>query len=159
MKKLVLIRHAKSDWSFDSLDLERPISKRGINDIKVMSKILLDLDLDLDFIFISKAKRTIQTFEFFKKNKLFINTKFSIEDEIYDFHGDKVLKFIKNIEDFHSNVLIITHNNTCNNLVTEFSNKSLHVPTCGVLIFEFNVSLWKDINDSDFSHYFPKDFK
>ena len=47
MKKLILIRHAKSDWSFDLPDLERPISERGKNDIKVMSGILNKLDICL----------------------------------------------------------------------------------------------------------------
>ena len=36
MKYLILIRHAKSDWSFDLPYLERPISTRGKNDIKIM---------------------------------------------------------------------------------------------------------------------------
>ena len=156
MKKLILIRHAKSDWSFDLPDLERPISKRGKNDIKLMSSILNKLDVNLDHIYISKAKRTIQTFEFFKKNKLFLENNFSIEDDLYDFHGDKVLNFIKDVDDSYSSILIFTHNNTCNNLVVKFTNQYLHVPTCGILIFEFNVSLWKDISDSDISYYFPK---
>ena len=46
MKKLILIRHAKSDWSFDLPDLERPISKRGKNDIKLMSSIFNKLDIN-----------------------------------------------------------------------------------------------------------------
>lgn len=40
MKYLILIRHAKSDWSFDLPDLERPISNRGKNDIQIMSSVL-----------------------------------------------------------------------------------------------------------------------
>ena len=50
MKKLILIRHAKSDWSFDLPDLERPISKRGKNDIKLMSSILNKLDFNSKFL-------------------------------------------------------------------------------------------------------------
>ena len=115
MKKLILIRHAKSDWSFDLPDLERPISERGKNDIKVMSGVLNKLDINPDHIYISKANRTIQTFDFFKKNKLFLENNFTIEDDLYDFHGDKVLNFIKEIDDSYSSVLIFTHNNTCNN--------------------------------------------
>ena len=41
MKKLTIIRHAKSDWSFDLPDMERPISKRGKNDVKIMCEELL----------------------------------------------------------------------------------------------------------------------
>ena len=91
MKHLILIRHAKSDWSFDLPDLERPISKRGKNDVQIMSGVLKKINFNPEFIFISKAKRTIQTFEFFRSNGLFLNNKFSVEDDLYDFHGNKVL--------------------------------------------------------------------
>jgi len=159
MKYLILIRHAKSDWSFDLPDLERPISNRGKNDIQIMSSVLKKINLNPEYIFISKAKRTLQTFEFFRLNGLFLNNKFSIKDELYDFHGNKVLNFIKNLDNSFSNILIFTHNNTCNNLVRKLSNQFCNVPTTGVLIFEFNVSLWRDISNCNLSHYFPKDFR
>ena len=92
-------------------------------------------------------------------NGLFLNNKFSIKDELYDFHGNKVLNFIKNLDNSFSNILIFTHNNTCNNLVRKLSNQFCNVPTTGVLIFEFNVSLWRDISNCNLSHYFPKDFR
>ena len=38
MKKLTIIRHAKSDWSFDVPDMDRPISKRGKNDAQIMAE-------------------------------------------------------------------------------------------------------------------------
>ena len=81
------------------------------------------------------------------------------EKLLYDFHGNKVLDFIKNLDNSFSNILIFTHNNTCNNLVRKFSNQFCNVPTTGVLIFEFNVSLWTDISNCNLSHYFPKDFR
>jgi len=60
-----------------------------------------------------------------------------------------------------STVLIFTHNNTCNFLVNDFSDKfNLHVPTCGMLIFEFSVSLWAEIEKSkNFSFFFPKEYR
>ena len=35
----------------------------------------------------------------------------------------------------------------------------MHVPTCGILIFEFDVSLWQNINLGKCNYYFPKNFK
>ncbi|WP_268812262.1 SixA phosphatase family protein [Arcobacter defluvii] len=41
MKKLVLIRHAKSDWSNPFLeDFDRALNKRGLKDAPFMAKIL-----------------------------------------------------------------------------------------------------------------------
>ena len=56
--------------------------------------------------------------------------------------------------------MIFTHNNSCNNLFSKFSNiNGKCVPTCGILIFEFDVSLWRNINSGKSSYYFPKNFK
>ena len=46
MKKLSIIRHAKSDWSHNLSDMDRPISQRGRNDADVMSNVIQDLNLD-----------------------------------------------------------------------------------------------------------------
>ena len=85
MKYLILIRHAKSDWSFDLPDLERPISNRGKNDIKIMSSVLKKINLNPEYIFVSKAKRTIQTFEFFRLNGLFLKQWEGIKYEDFNF--------------------------------------------------------------------------
>ena len=44
MKKLTIIRHAKSDWSFDVPDMDRPISKRGKNDAQIMAELIDTVD-------------------------------------------------------------------------------------------------------------------
>ena len=65
MKKLIIIRHSKSDWNHNTSDLLRPISDRGIKDAKIMSNVLNKLELQVDHSFISTAKRTIETAIFF----------------------------------------------------------------------------------------------
>ena len=65
MKKLIIIRHSKSDWNHNTSDLLRPISDRGIKDAKIMSNVLNKLKLQVDHIFISTAKRTIETANIF----------------------------------------------------------------------------------------------
>ena len=61
MKKLIIIRHSKSDWNHNTSDLLRPISDIGIKDAKIMSNVLNKLKLQVDHIFISTVKRTIET--------------------------------------------------------------------------------------------------
>ena len=50
MKKLILIRHAKSSWEFNTSDLKRPLSERGINDAEIMSKVLKNLSIEIDVV-------------------------------------------------------------------------------------------------------------
>ena len=162
LKKLIIVRHAKSDWSNNTPDLDRPISVRGINDAKIISKIFNSQNLRPEIIFTSIAKRTIETSKIFREKSKFL---FSLDclkvDELYDFQGNSVKSFIKNLPNKLSTVLIFTHNNSCNFLVNDFANRfNLHVPTCGMLIFEFNVSLWTEIDKSNsFSFFFPKQYR
>ena len=144
MKKLILIRHAKSSWDYNVRDVERPLSKRGFNDANLMSTILNNFSIKIDGVFSSNAKRTIQTANIFLKNLTNYKKLFIVESpDLYDFSGENVDLYIKNLKNDLETVLIFSHNNSCNNLISKYSGIiDKHVPTCGVLIFEFDVSLW-----------------
>ena len=62
MKKLTIIRHAKSDWTHNLPDIERPISKRGIDDVKIMAELLDQIYYPPQIIYSSPSKRTVETY-------------------------------------------------------------------------------------------------
>ena len=159
MKKIILIRHAKSSWDNNCSDLKRPLSNRGFNDADIMSIIFKNFKLNIDSIYSSPAKRALDTANKFFNN-LNYNVKLIIEPNLYDFDGKATEKFIKCLDDSYDSVMIFSHNNTCSNLYKKYTNhKNLHVPTCGILIFEFDVSLWTDIKNGKCTYYFPKNFR
>ncbi len=159
MKKLILIRHAKSSWEFNVQDIERPLSNRGKSDAKLMSIILKDLNIEVDHIYSSNSKRTLQTSQIFVKNLELQNVPINENERLYDFSGEKVESFIRAIPSNLNTVIIFTHNNTCTNLLQKFAGLNKHVPTCGILIFDFDVSLWNEIESGKCDFYFPKHFK
>lgn len=159
MKKLILIRHAKSSWEFNVQDIERPLSNRGKSDAKLMSIILKDLNIEVDHIYSSNSKRTLQTSQIFVKNLELQNVPTNENERLYDFSGEKVESFIRAIPSNLNTVIIFTHNNTCTNLLEKFAGLNKHVPTCGILIFDFDVSLWDEIESGKCDFYFPKQFK
>ena len=115
MKKIIIIRHAKSDWSNNTSDLDRPLSMRGVNDAKIISKIFDSQNLKPEIIYTSIAKRTIETSKIFIERSKFLSNLNCLEaDELYDFRGNGVKSFIKNLNEKLSTVLIFTHNNSCN---------------------------------------------
>ena len=159
MKRLVLIRHAKSSWEFNIDDTERPLSKRGINDANLMTKIFKELSINVQHIYSSNSSRTLQTSEIFIENLKLSKIPFDKSIELYDFSGLKVESFIKKIDSNLNSVMIFSHNNSCTNLLEKFTGNYKHVPTCGILIFDFDVSLWSEINKGKCHSYFPKQFK
>ena len=159
MKKLILVRHAKSSWEFNVQDIERPLSNRGSSDAKLMSIFLKGLNIEIDHIYTSNSKRTLQTSQIFIKNLELYEVPISENERLYDFSGENVESFIRAIPSNLNTVIIFTHNNSCTNLLEKFAGLSKHVPTCGILIFDFDVSLWDEIDTGKCDFYFPKHFK
>lgn len=60
--QLILMRHAKSDWSGDDTsDHDRPLNDRGIRDAPTIARWLAESQFLPDLILCSSAKRTQQT--------------------------------------------------------------------------------------------------
>ena len=62
-KRLILMRHAKSDWSHDLADHDRPLNKRGKLAAQSLGDWLRENGFVPDQIWCSSAKRTCETFE------------------------------------------------------------------------------------------------
>ena len=64
MLNLSLIRHAKSDWNYSIQDdMNRPISKKGVNKTKKICEFLKKKKLLFDEIFCSPSTRTKETLD------------------------------------------------------------------------------------------------
>ena len=64
MKRLLIMRHAKSSWKDSDLtDHERPLKKRGKNDAHQMGKLLKSKKIVPDMIICSTAQRAKETAE------------------------------------------------------------------------------------------------
>ena len=61
MKKLILVRHAKSSWSFDCRDHDRPLGKRGRKDVLKMGKYAKKRISCPELIITSSASRALYT--------------------------------------------------------------------------------------------------
>ena len=71
MLTLYVMRHAKSSWDdLDLNDFDRPLSKRGRQNAKLMGKIMKNKRMFFDFAYISGSQRTIETFKYIKNLNL-----------------------------------------------------------------------------------------
>lgn len=151
MKKLILIRHAKSAWKKENIsDFERELSERGYKQAKEMWKILKRLKFKTDYIICSTAVRTWLTLECLSKEyeKLKqIPTIFA--QEIYDFHiwwTEKVIEVIKQINDEINSLTIIWHNSLFDELIERLTEVSwLHIPTLWIVKIVFEIDCWEEI--------------
>lgn len=161
MKTLILTRHAKSSWEHDLTDLDRPLSERGINDANLLSNELLTYHLKPDAIFSSPANRALTTCKIFMDTLNFSPKLLTISDKLYDFGGRQVADFIHDLDDSLDNVMIFGHNHAFTEITNNFGNKYVdNVPTCGVVMLQFNVDSWKNIDKGHTKlTLFPKHLK
>ena len=163
MKKLILIRHAKSDWSNPLLeDFLRPLNKRGERNAPFMAKILEKKDIKPDLIISSPSIRTKQTLEYFIK-QLNYKDEVRFEESIYEAPFENLLKVIKNISNNYKIILLVGHNPGLCDLINFLLDKHFeNIPTCGIVEIDFNAKSWQDIskeNSNLVSFEYPKKYQ
>ena len=141
MKKLYLIRHAKSSWDDSTLDdFERPLNSRGEKDAPKMGKHLQERRLTPAVALTSPAKRAFDTCKVFTQILGFDPTKIISDKRLYHATEDTLLKIIRELKnhpkDDEENILLFGHNPG----LTDFANRLMganieNIPTCGIAPF------------------------
>ena len=144
MKTLVLMRHAKSNWSADLSDFDRPLNERGIRSARALGNWLRAKDLLPDFALVSAAKRTVETFD-----ELKINCPFEKKRRLYLAPSEEIFHQLRQVE--ANRLLLICHNPG----ISEFSQEILsqwpvhsqfeNFPTCSTCIIDFDLNDWSDL--------------
>jgi len=146
MKQVLLIRHGKSSWSHNVTDILRPLSSRGVSDIKKIAQQFKLSDLHADAIFTSHAKRAMFTCELFCKGIGYNFNNVKIISSLYDFEGSQVIDFIKKLDNHIKVVLIFGHNNAFTNISNIFGSKYIdNVPTSGLVHLVFDIDKWGNL--------------
>lgn len=161
MKKLILIRHAKSSWKYDVIDHQRPLNSRGKTDVELVSSFLADSLLSPDLVMVSDAVRTKKTASVFMKNLDIDSAIVHFNHDLYDFSGENLTQTIKNCSDDVDRLMVFGHNHAITAFANTYGDRYIeNVPTCGVVIFEFNIGTWKDLKQGRILRtIFPKDLK
>lgn len=161
MKKLIIIRHAKSSWKFDVIDHERPLNERGYNDANLVANKLKQLSYPIDFVLVSDAKRTTDTAHIILKAIDFDMRKVTYSHDLYDFQGINLTHTIKNCNNTIDTLLVFGHNHAITAFVNTYGSKIIdNVPTCGGVVIEFKEDNWSKITQGDTTNtIFPKALK
>jgi phosphohistidine phosphatase len=148
MKQLLLMRHAKSDWSSGvKEDIDRPLNRRGRNDTPIIGEELLRRNAVPDLILSSPAVRAMQTADLLSKSCGFSGEVQWI-NEFYNGDMEQILQHVKKIPENVGRLMIIGHNPVFELLASNLiSNKEADVilPTASVISITVSISLWNDL--------------
>ena len=150
MKKLYLVRHAKSSWDNSEMkDFDRPLNERGKKDAPRMAKLLRHRNVAPHRMITSPANRALSTCHAFAKVFDFDEKKIVNESRLYHAGPDTLLKVLSALPERNGDdiVFIFGHNPG----ITEFANDLLNVsidniPTSGVVEATLAIDQWKDIS-------------
>ena len=169
MPQIIIIRHAKSDWSSFNSDFDRGLNERGYKSCEIISRELKKRINIPDKYLVSPAKRAQLTHEeiFFSWHKQHdIHKLTTNEDKLYGGSLNNILESIKiNFSNIETGV-VIGHNPILNELLhyLAFKNKKLlpyNLVTTACVIIEYynNKYIVSNFQDGAVKEYiFPKQF-
>lgn len=157
MKTWVMVRHAKSSWEFNVSDRERPLATRGIHDAALVAKELNTYNFHFDKVFSSPAKRAFDTSLIMLDNMGISTEDVIVEEQLYDFAGSQIVKFVRGLSKSFDTILTFGHNDACTHLAKTLGGYTeSNIPTASAVIFQFDVSLWSDIQQCNCTSIRPK---
>lgn len=153
MKRLSLIRHAKSDWANEMLeDIDRPLNARGYKDAQDMARHLKKLGILPDVMVSSTAIRASSTALIFSRCFELKEDQLVFTPRLYEADEEEFLSVIRGLKAEWDTVFIFGHNNTITEVANRLGNLSIdNIPTCGVVVLEHPAGTWKELINYSFT--------
>ncbi len=161
MKKLFIIRHAKSSWKDMSLDdFDRPLNKRGRKNAPFMGRLLKEKNVYPNVILSSSAKRAKSTANLIAK-EIGYDKKIIFDEDIYEATPNLLDSKIKKLADDVDIAFLFGHNPELNMLVGRYVDFHENIVTCSIVEIEFDCKSWADIDAKNarfISYEYPKKY-
>lgn len=151
MKKIHLLRHAKSSWKNEALaDIDRPLNKRGIRSCRFMAQHIYDAGCRFKNVFCSPAVRARSTIELISSHLPIKDVQWQIDEELYGCGSEGLLEWCRSLDESISELLIIGHNPTLTVFCNRLSNSNIsNIPTCGYVQLTIrNDCRWQEISEA-----------
>lgn len=153
MRRLILLRHTKSDWPPGIVDRERPLAARGRRAAPLMGRLLVERGYVPDRVVVSPARRTMETWALASAGLIPLPP--AVQDaRIYEAPAYILANVIRETPDEVGALLLVGHNPGIETLVQdivgeapkELRRKLLHkYPTGGLAVVDCAVESWRDL--------------
>lgn len=158
MKRLMIVRHAKSDWDNANLsDFDRPLNHRGQQAAPEMAGRLLKKGLIPQYLLSSPAVRAKTTANIFAKTLNLAEPTYN--RSIYEASHKTLLQIINGLPDAYNFVALFGHNPGLSSLLFSLTGEMRDMTTCTVAIVDFDLDSWKMVSSDTgaLSYYdYPK---
>lgn len=147
MKRLIIVRHAKSvPYGYDD-DFHRDLTDRGVHDAEKISTKLKETGITPDLVISSPAMRTMHTASIFCRNLGYDIKYIHQETAWYDATtAEDFIEVIQKLPEDIQTVFIFGHNPAIYYLVfnlVKYFNADM--PTCSTVAVDFPVDKWAEV--------------
>ena len=151
MKRLGLLRHAKSSWDNPRLsDFDRPLNKRGLRDAPRMGALLRERGVSPQRIISSTANRARSTAELAARDMAFDVAAIRLTDELYHASASTMLEVLADLGNGADEVILVAHNPGITSLANRVATDARidNLPTAGFFYVEADVAGWDELANS-----------
>ena len=134
--RLILIRHAKSDWNAGVSDRDRPLNGRGRSQAPETGEWLAGRFGDVDLAVVSVAARARETWELVSRH-LSADEVRDAEDA-YTFDGDDLADLVAGLPESASSVVLVGHNPAMEEFIHLATGRFLPMPTSALAVLELD---------------------
>ncbi len=153
MRRLLILRHAKSDWPSGLTDFDRPLAARGRVAAPLMGRYMKSEHLLPDFAIVSSARRTVETWALIEQ-ELGEKVPHRFERRIYEAPYEQLLEVVRAVPAEVRTLLLVGHNPGSEELasaMTGFGDRfaaqrmQRKFPTAGLAVIDFEAEGWADL--------------
>ena len=146
LKRLTLIRHAKSSWKDAGIaDFERPLNARGERDAPRMGHRIADSGKPPELLVASPARRAARTAELIAERLGARAPRIEYERALYLATPEQMLDVIRGLDAAVRHAALVGHNPGTTELVEQLSGAEVgNVPTCGVVRLRLGIDAWSE---------------
>jgi phosphohistidine phosphatase len=144
MKTLTILRHGKSSWKDESQsDYDRPLSRRGEQNVPMMAERITAAGIRPSLIMSSPARRAWATAKLVARTISYPIEFLQREDRLYMASLDQLLDVMAEQDPGFNSIVVVGHNPG----LTEFANYLLPgvtdtLPTCGIASLSLETEDW-----------------
>ena len=132
MKRLVVLRHAKSDWTQPVSDRQRPITSRGARQASEAGEWLAAQPWQIDLALVSPAVRASSAWDLAAAHLDAVPTQ-RVEDA-YTFDGDALLALVRRQPADLTTIVVVSHNPAVEELVEAGTLDPNQIHTPGIFV-------------------------
>ncbi|MEH6577267.1 MAG: histidine phosphatase family protein [Amphritea sp.] len=150
MKKLTLVRHAKSSWKDPLLsDFDRPLNSRGKQDLPLMAERIVEFGLEPDLLLSSGAVRAITTAEQIARSADYPEQRIIEVPELCGAGVETLLNILQGQSDHYRHIMVVGHNPTLESLGFYLTHEAIDkLPTCGIMHIPLSITSWDELSES-----------